>query len=561
MFVGKNTFSSWVFGLLLTVSSVAAVSGDLRLVDAAKNRDADSVRALLRQRADVNTRQADGATALHWAAHWNDAEIANLLIRAGANVNSANDFGITPLSLACTNGNASIVEALLTAGAEANTARPTGETPLMTCSRSGSLDAVRLLLARGAQVNAKERAQGQTALMWAAAENNVDVMRVLIERGAEIGARTTKVGFTPLLFAAREGAVDAVGLLLANGANVNDRASDGTSVLVTATYRGAWDLAERLLDEGADPNSDGAGYTALHWAAGAWENTFTGVLGSDKYQRLGGRGPGKLELVKALLSHGANPNARMKKVPPRFGSTVAGNSTPSLLGATPFALAALGGDIGIMRTLLTVGADPRLSSDNGTTPLMTAAGFGRVLGESRSTEEDALQAVKLALELGNDINGANQGGETALHAAAYNGWDSIVQFLADNGASVNARNVTGATPLVLAEGYIGPGACTITWPNTAALLRKLGGVNTLDFVAVIASREECPNPRIDVINPDGGNEYRSKLLFVKTGASTQYVGGSCVDLRAATKIRITGTRPIGKGWDGSVDASRIQVEH
>jgi ankyrin repeat protein len=209
----------------------------------------------VKQHFDVNARQPDGATALHWAAHWDDLEAADLLIHAGANVNAANDLAVTPLALSCENGNTAMVDKLLQAGAYPNAAVETGETALMTASRGGSLGAVEALLTRGADVNAKEPSRGQTALMWAVAQQHPAIVRALIEHGADIHARShvrhvyvnrggrsngeiEQGGFTPLLFAARQGDINSAELLLAAGANVNETAPDGTSALVVAAHSG-----------------------------------------------------------------------------------------------------------------------------------------------------------------------------------------------------------------------------------------------------------------------------------------------------------------------------------
>ena len=166
--MGMNRLLCLVF--MFSVTALAASSDDLRLVDAAKNKDRPAIRSLLEQHVDVNSSQPDGTTALAWTAHWDDLEMTELLIRARANVNAANEYGVSPLSLACSNGSAAIVEALLKAGAKPNAAQQTGETVLMTCARTGNVQAVKDLLARGADPNAKETEHGQTALMWAAAE-------------------------------------------------------------------------------------------------------------------------------------------------------------------------------------------------------------------------------------------------------------------------------------------------------------------------------------------------------------------------------------------------------
>ena len=299
--------------LLVMLVSTAAVGVDLRLVDAAKQRDWATLTALIQRGTDVNVHQPDGATALHWAAHWNDVAAARALVAAGARVNAANDFGITPLSLACTNASREMVDALLAAGADANATRPTGETVLMTCSRTGNAEAVSALLTRGARVDATERDHHQTALMWAAAQNHPKVIGELIAHGADVNARTEaregtqvagyrqafpeSVGFSAILFATRAGAREAIDVLLTHSANINDTASDGTGVLQTAMSMGHWDLVPYLLDRGANPNADGPGYTPLHWASGSWEALLSGVVGSERYRWMAARGPGKVELV------------------------------------------------------------------------------------------------------------------------------------------------------------------------------------------------------------------------------------------------------------------------
>ena len=129
--------------------------------------------------------EADGATALAWAAHWNDRETADLLVRAGADPNLANTYGVTPLTLACVNRSATMVETLLDAGADPNATQWTGETPLITCARTGDVETVGSLLRHGADVNANETRQGHTALMRAVAGRHPDVVRALIEAGAD----------------------------------------------------------------------------------------------------------------------------------------------------------------------------------------------------------------------------------------------------------------------------------------------------------------------------------------------------------------------------------------
>jgi ankyrin repeat protein len=442
------------------------------------------VRSLLKEKTDVNTSQPDGATALHWAAHRDDLETAELLIRAGAKVDAANDYGVTPIFLACTNGNAAMVERLLKAGANPNAALRTGQAALMTCARTGNVDAVKSLLAHGADVNAQEP-QGQTALMVAVAQKNPEAARTLIEHGADIHARS-KGGFTPLLFAARVGDLDSARILLAAGANVNEVTPDGMSVLLMASASGQEALSIYLLEKGADPNAaDSSGLTALHYALLKGISNISAVQNVPVATYL--FRPNMLELVKALLVHGANPNAPIVKQPPRPPLAVSPKIT--LVGATPFLLAAAAFDVEVMRVLVAGGADPLLTVEDKSTALMLAAGMGRFFDPP--TEEDrrnALEAAKLAVELGIDVNAANEEGRTALHGAALFGADTIIQFLVDKGANVDTKDKLGMTPWSIAAGVISAYAKSSDKRNpihqtTANLLRKLGAVPiTLDEI-------------------------------------------------------------------------------
>lgn len=447
--------------LLLSGVSLLAAGPDARLADAAKRMDRTAIRAGLEQRLDVNAPQIDGMTALHWAAYQDDLETVELLLRAGANVKAANRYGVTPLSLACTNGNGTMVELLLKAGADPNTTLPGGETALMTCARTGKIKAVKALLSHGAAVNAKESQRGQTALMWAAAEGNVEVVAELIEFGADLHARLDS-GLTPFLFAVREGRIGAVRALLKAGADVNETIQtrqttgrrlgyrgprDGTSALILAAANAHYELAAVLLDAGADPNAMGPGYTALHVIT----NTRKPGGGDNDPPPQGSGNLTSLDLVKKLVAHGANLNARMTKRV-NFGLT-----SLNTLGATPFFLAAKTADAELIRALAALGADPLLPNADNSTPLMAAAGLGtRSPGEDAGTESEVVEAMQALLDLGADINAVDNNGETAMHGAAYKNAPGAVQFLAEKGAKIqiwNQKNKHGWTPLTIAEGH------------------------------------------------------------------------------------------------------------
>jgi ankyrin repeat protein len=415
-------------------------------------------------------------------AQSNDLESADLLIHAGAQVNAGDNYGVTPLSLACGNGSSPLVMKLLEAGANPNSTQMSGETALMTCARTNAVEAVEALLARGADVNAKEKSLGQTALMWGASEGHAGVVQTLLKHGADVQARSAD-GYTALLMAARGADLPTTQALLAAGADINAKAKNGTTPLVVAIIRGHVKYAEFLLDKDANPNP-GPGFTPLHWAAAQYDHQLSdnsnGILSDNtEWSSFGGlREPERLEFVKALIAHGANVNARMEKSL-SIGISVKtymcnSDTRCTFAGATPFLLATWANDLDVMRELVAHGADPSLSTADGTTPLMVAAGTGHDPGITRSTESGGLAAVKLCLELGANVNAANKHGDTALHGAAWRERaDSIVQLLAEKGANINAKNDRGWTPLVIAEG-IHTGGNFVRSETTAELLRKLG---------------------------------------------------------------------------------------
>src|ERR1700733_5173884 len=445
---------------LAVIVSQVGLAADLRLIQAVKVQDEASVRALLKQHVDVNAQQGDGASALHWAANLDNLTIADLLIRAGGRVDVANDLGSTPLHLACTNRSAAMVDRLLGTKANPNSKLLNGETVLMTCAHTGDAKAVKMLLVHGADPKAKEHEHDQTALMWAAAEIHPDVVALLIEFGADVRARSRiysqtvvgeqtqragreklnydvlRGGSTPLLFAARTGGAESARLLLAAGADANDSLPDGTSALVLAAHSGQGNVAAVLLEKGADPNAAGSGYTALHAA----------VLRSD------------LTLVKALLAHKADPNIRITKGTAVRRNTTDWNLPATLIGSTPYLMAARFLEPDIMRTLVAGGADTKMTMPDGATALMLASGMDSPVTENRrgialidfgklDTTDQALPAVTTALDLGGEVSAVNNKGDTALHAAALHQYETVIQFLADRGADVNAKNKAGQTPL------------------------------------------------------------------------------------------------------------------
>ena len=455
--IGLAVLAAWA------AVAVVQAAGTTPLVDAVRRGDAVVARAELQKGADVNAVEADGTTALHWAAYRNDADLAQTLIRAGARVDTPNRYGVRPLSLASQGGYAAIVTILLAAGADANVALPSGETALMAAARAGSVAAVDALLARGAAIDARESARNQTALMWAAAEGHADVVRALARAGAAVSTRS-KSGFTPLLFAAREGHIQAVGALLDAGARLDESLAVSSvesaggvereqkeanlDAFLLATGNAHFELAAYLLDRGANPNVTPRGWTALHQVS--WVRKM-GEAGSNDPPPQGSGNMTSLEFVKKLVAKGGHVNAAVtaRRLP-------VGSSGLNFTGATPFFLAARTADLELMRVLLAAGADPHTPTAAGTTPLMVAAGVGSSLpGEEPGTEAEALEAVKLTLELGDDVNAVDANGDTAMHGAAYKHLPAVVRFLGAAGAKSdvwNRPNKAGHTPLQIAAG-------------------------------------------------------------------------------------------------------------
>jgi len=451
----------------LLFAGLGVSAREVSLIDAVKSGDATTVRALLAKKADVNAPERDGTTALHWAVNRDDLQAVDLLIRAGANVRAANRYGVTPLQLACTNGSVAVAERLLKAGADPNTSMPDGETVLMTAARTGTAGLVKALVAAGADVNARERSKGQTPLMWAAAENNAAAVRALLELGADARARSKNGSFTPFLFAVRGGHIDAAKALLDGGVPVEESLTDGTSALVLAVINAHYELAASLLERGANPNADAQGWTALHQVA--WSRRHNAGFNLPGPVATGNLD--SLDLVRRLVKAGADVNARQKREP-KDGN----RNQQNRIGATPFLLAAKSDDVPLMRLLLDLGADPKLMTVNGTTPLMVAAGVGIwAPGENPGSHDEALAAVKLALEVGaGDVNAIDGNGDTALHGAVYRGGAvEVIQLLADRGARLDVVNKKGWMPVTAADGVEYTPAVLKRYPEAAALLRRL----------------------------------------------------------------------------------------
>jgi uncharacterized protein len=527
----------FVAGMILLTGALSIhAATDTGLIDAVKRGDTAGVKAWLAKKADVNAPAVDTSTPLDWAVKSNNLELVNLLIDAGANVNAETRYKITPLALACTNGNAAIIERLLKAGVDPNGTSEEGQTALMTAARNGKVDAIKMLLSHGAKVNATEPYKGQTALMWAAGEGNADAAALLIEFGGDVKAKS-KAGFTPLLFAVMNNQIPAVKVLLAHGANVEDRSIDGSTTLNMSIINAYYDMASVLLDYGANPNVQDLNGTPLHslvWMrkpGTSWEAAAT-ATDPITVPRPSGQRMTDLQLAKKLLEKGADPNARItwKEMPMTKGLGTTKNPPNinlgrhylSFVGSTPFYNAARNGDPAMMKLLAEHGADPKIATAVGVTPLMAAACVDYYEGETPGpltgvSETERLEAVKLALDLGNDINAkthlgdypmtgtsesmlahypdnfddlANLGvgdprwdGFTALHGAVLCNQPSILQFLVDKGADPTIKSRLGWTPFTITQGIFMANSKK-EFPVAAQILKK-----AMAQKGLVASRE------------------------------------------------------------------------
>jgi ankyrin repeat protein len=497
--------------LLLLQAGHAAASDPLR--DSIEAGDIARLTSLIDSGADVNAADVEGATALHWAVYADRTEAARILLSAGADPAIENRFGVAPLYLAAVNGNAPMIDLLLTAGADAGAFGPNGETMLMTAARTGLTEPLNVLIQAGAEIDVRDPNFGQTALMLAVRERNSHAVELLLSRGADVDARTVagpppeftlpckgtgcgsegvginrgglpnrgrrdaaQGGMTPLLYAARDGLTDIAQQLVGAGADLELAEANGIRPLLMSLLNGQLDVARVLVDSGAELDADDFwGRTPL-FAAVDYRNLDMNNRDQDDPVDNGVDREPFFEFIEYLLERGADVDARTREVPPsrRWLYSLGDVSWVDFTGQTSFLRAALSGDIAVMRLLVDHGANPAITTNAGTTPLMAAAGVNWVVAQTYTESPEALlEAVEFCLELGNDINAVNSMGLSALIGAANRGSNDIIRLLADSGADLNVIDVEGRSAVRWAEGVFLAAVGAERKPETIALLEAL----------------------------------------------------------------------------------------
>jgi ankyrin repeat protein len=488
-------------GFLLAVGQRHALSASITEAIKSAQRSA-ALELIAKKSADVNAAEADGSTALLWAANLNDADLVSRLLKAGANPNVHNLLGSTPLAEAAINSNTEIIQALVEAGADPNTAGPDGQTPLMIIARGSNVAAAKLLLDKGANANVKEAQRGQTALMWAAAQSQGPMMRALLSHGAEVDTQSAfdlmtplvsgepraqprpPGGMTAMLFSVREGCMDCVKALVEKGAKLDLADPEGVSPLISAVFNTHFDVAKYLIEHGADINHfDWWGRTPLYLAVDY--NTLPHG-GRPDQPSLDETLP--IDIVRILLEKGANPNIQLKLFPP-FRATGNDRGLDGMLtiGTTPLLRAAKAQDAPAIRLLLEHGALVDLPNSQGMTPTLAASGMGSTDADTRGyfttsdVEDRSIASLELLLAHGGELNGrAARFQQVPLHGAAFWGWNKVVEYLLSKGADINLADSRGFTAVDYAMGRAGGnsrgGQRVDIHKDTADLLMAKGGI-------------------------------------------------------------------------------------
>jgi ankyrin repeat protein len=467
----------------------------LELIAALKAGDSQTAEVLLDGVSNIDASEPDGTTALHYAVLNNELDLVRSLLKKNADIHARTRYGITPIYLAAQNGSAEVMKALLQAGANANEQYREGETVLHTAARTGNYDTVELLLKAGAQADAREQWHGQTPLMWAMAQKHIELLPLLLEYGADVNALSNMEewerqvtqeprdkwlppgAMSPLMFAAREDCVACIQPLLAAGANIDAATPKGITPLLMAIINGHYDVAYTLAEAGANVNlNDDTNRSPLYAAVDFNIMRESNRPSPDVYTNE----HSSFALIELLIAKGADVNVQLSKAPPFRLKLDRGTDSMLIAGTTPFLRAAKSADIPVMKLLLAHGADPMLGTSAGVNPLMTAANLATKESDTTGrykTERQIIEAIRICLDAGLDVNAKSKDGRTAIFGAATFGLNEVVQYLADQGAVVDYQDNQGLAPLDAASGKAGgfgfTGADGIFWQDTVNLLQTL----------------------------------------------------------------------------------------
>ena len=477
------------FACVIAVSAVAPLLAQTQtprkqasLATLIQSGHRDEALTRIRAGADVNERQPDGTGPIHWAVYRVDYELVDALIAKRAKVNVTNDFGSTPIAEAAKLGDVRMVKTLLNAGEGPEGANADGQTALMLAIKTGELGVVQMLIEAGANVNTIEKFDNQTPLMWAAAatKNAGPMVKLLLSKDADVRPRARFTdwpsqitsepraqyrpvgGLTALLYAARDGCYSCVESMLMAGADVNTPTPEGVTPLMLALDNGYLDVAKLLLDRGANPRVwDWWGRTALYIAVDIKNGASGGRGGAPLPGALPGpgvpfvpRGSGTqrvsgLEIVKALLAAGVDPNHALNMHRPGHGENSGRFSDPLLgTGCTPLMRATLAHDIEVARLLLDTGASPNINA-MGITPFLAAAGVGPTSRGGSGGLLPNIALMDLLIQHGANVNAQVTGtktysmriartpsaneGVSALHIAVQARRADLVRYLIEKG--------------------------------------------------------------------------------------------------------------------------------
>jgi uncharacterized protein len=505
--VGITAFSASDAGAAQPAPGAAAATAYASIAEAARKQDWTAVQAMVQQKIDLNAASSEGSTALHFAVGAGQAAVVQALLAAGADITKRNLAGVTPLHLAVLDGETAIAKLLLAKGADAKTRDEASETLLMLAARHGDGELATALIAAGADLNYVEPNFGQDALMIAVRSGKPSVVEALVKARAELNHQTPagpdpvwrepgagggstgegmiRSGVPPegqrlagtgklsaLLYATREGQTESARLLVKAGAKLELAEYNGITALVMAIGNDHHDIAKLLIEAGANVNAaDWYGRTPLWVAVESRNRDVSSVTASSN----GVDREAALRTITTLVEKGANVNARVQHFPPRMNGHAFNLSYVPFVGETPFFRASLNNDLPVMKYLLEHGADPKIGTFFGTTPLAAAAGVGWVRGQTFIPGGVAaqLEAVKMLVDLGGDVNQANEMGMAPLHGAAFRWSDEVISYLVSKGAKLDTKDKIGRTPLTWASGVTIPSTPPEPNPRTMALIEKL----------------------------------------------------------------------------------------